>query len=81
MDKAFQISRRSFVKRCAVTAAATGVPVWFVERELAAAEEAATRPISPNDRPGIALIGCGGQGTHDAGSRQAVGRHCRGLRR
>ena len=68
MDKAFQISRRSFVKRCAVTAAATGVPVWFVERELAAAEEAATRPISPNDRPGIALIGCGGQGTHDAGA-------------
>jgi hypothetical protein len=29
----FQISRRSFVKPCAATAAATGLPVWFLERE------------------------------------------------
>lgn len=43
----------------------TGLPLWFVERELAAAETGPDRP-APNDRPGIALIGCGGQGIGDA---------------
>jgi len=73
MRKSFQISRRTFVKRCAAAAAATGMPLWFVERELAAAQEAAPPPRSPNDRPGIALIGCGGQGTHDAGAASQWG--------
>jgi hypothetical protein len=39
MSKSFQISRRSFLNRCALTAAATGLPLWFVERELALAAE------------------------------------------
>ena len=73
MNSSFQISRRSFVKRCAATAAATGLPLWFVERELAAAQEAAPAPASPNDRPGIALIGCGGQGGGDAGAASQWG--------
>jgi hypothetical protein len=54
----FQISRRSFVKRCAMLAAATGLPLWFVERQLVAAERKPRR-LGPNDRPRIALIGCG----------------------
>ncbi|HVU24822.1 MAG TPA: Gfo/Idh/MocA family oxidoreductase [Opitutus sp.] len=63
----FQISRRSFVKRCATVAAMTGLPLWFVERQLRAAEEQpAAKLPTPNDRPGIALIGCGGQGSWDA---------------
>ncbi|MBI4660228.1 MAG: Gfo/Idh/MocA family oxidoreductase [Verrucomicrobia bacterium] len=62
--KSFQISRRSFVKSCAVTAAATGLPLWFLERDEALAAPA-PKPLSPNDRPGIALIGCGGRGTGD----------------
>jgi len=73
MHKPFQISRRSFVRRCAATAAATGVPLWFVERELSAAQEAAPPSLSPNDRPGIALIGCGGQGAHDAAAASQWG--------
>jgi len=73
MYKPFQISRRSFVRRCAATAAATGVPLWFVERELSAAQEAAPPSASPNDRPGIALIGCGGQGVHDANAASQWG--------
>jgi predicted dehydrogenase len=44
----------------------TGLPLWFVERTLAAEAEPAKKNPSPNDRPGIALIGCGGQGTRDA---------------
>jgi predicted dehydrogenase len=66
MNKTFHISRRSFVKRCAATAAATGLPLWFVEREMAAAQDAPPPPTSPNDRPGIAWIGCGGRGGDDA---------------
>ncbi len=58
------ISRRSFVKRCSVIAAATGLPVWFVERQLAAAE-VSPGSLSANDQPGIALVGCGGMGTND----------------
>lgn len=61
----FQISRRSFVKRSAALAAAAGLPLWFAERQLLAAETQPKLP-SPNDRPGLALIGCGGQGRWDA---------------
>ena len=61
----FQISRRSFLKRCSLVAAVSGLPLWFVERQLAAAEAGKTKPNSPNSRPGIALIGCGGQGKGD----------------
>ena len=43
----------------------TGLPLWFVERQLAAAEAPATKKPAPLDRPGVALIGCGGQGTSD----------------
>ncbi len=66
--KSFHVSRRSFLKRCSVIAAASGLPFWFVERQLAAAEAPAKKSPSPNERPGVALIGCGGQGTRDAQS-------------
>ncbi len=58
----FHISRRSFLKTCAATAAATGLPGWFLERDQALAAAAPAR-LGPNDRPGIALVGCGGRGT------------------
>jgi predicted dehydrogenase len=64
-DKDFQVSRRTFVKKVAATVALTGLPAWFVERQALTAAE--TSPIlTPNDRPGIALIGCGGMGKGDA---------------
>ncbi len=65
MNKPFQISRRSFLQHCTAIAGATGLPLWFVQRELQA-DEPAKRPIGPNDRPRIALIGCGGMGQGDA---------------
>ncbi len=65
MKPAFNINRRSFLQRCSLAAAATGLPLWFVERELSAAETAPA-VTSPNDRPGVALIGCGGMGQGDA---------------
>ncbi len=70
--KPFQISRRSFLSICTATAAATGLPLWFVERELSAATPA-RKPLGPNDRAAIALIGCGGMGRGDAGNAQRFG--------
>ena len=63
----FAISRRTFLQRCSTAAALTGLPLWFLERELAAAESSVAKPAA-NDRPGIALIGCGSQGSNDAGN-------------
>jgi predicted dehydrogenase len=71
--ESFQISRRSFIRRCSATAAATGLPLWFVERELARAAEPERKTLSANDRPAIALIGCGGQGSGDTGNAQRFG--------
>ena len=72
-SESFQISRRSFIARCSATAAATGLPLWFVQRELAQAAEPAKKTLSPNDRPAIALIGCGGQGSGDASNALRFG--------
>jgi len=65
------LSRRSFLRTCTIISAASGVPAWFWERELSAAES--TQPLSPNDRPGIALVGCGGMGRVDAGLASRFG--------
>ncbi|MBI1176645.1 gfo/Idh/MocA family oxidoreductase [bacterium] len=66
MPKKFHISRRTFISRASLTAAATGLPLWFIERDLAfAAEQSFSASKSPNGRPGLALIGCGGRGSDD----------------
>ncbi len=72
MNHSFHISRRSFLQKCTLAAAASGLPLWFVQRELAA-QEVAKAITSPNDRPGMALIGCGGQGQGDAGNASRYG--------
>lgn len=63
-NESFQINRRAFTKHLVATAAATGLPLWFLEQEAAAAEPKA-KPATASDRPGLALIGCGGRGTSD----------------
>lgn len=74
MPKSIGFSRRAFLNRCAAIAAATGLPLWFVERELSAApQDAPAGSPAPNDRPGIALIGCGGMGRGDAKSAARFG--------
>jgi len=75
-NKRFHITRRSFLARCTAAAAATGLPLWVVQRDAAFAQDAATNAPglpSPNDRPGIALIGCGGQGTGDCTTASGYG--------
>jgi len=71
-SKPFNISRRSFLKTCASLAATTGLPMWFLERELLGAASP-SKPLSPNDRPGIALVGCGGMGRGDAKNASRFG--------
>ena len=56
MANRIQISRRTFLKQCTALAAATGLPAWFVERELSAAGQTPAPVSGPNDRPGIALM-------------------------
>ena len=72
MFQSFQISRRSFLRRTTALAATTGLPLWFLQREEAFAAGQAT-PISANDRPGIGLVGCGGQGTGDLNAAAKFG--------
>lgn len=57
----FHVSRRSFVKTATAAAAATGLPLWFLERDQAHAAQ--PKPLGPNEKPGLALVGCGGRGT------------------
>ncbi len=73
LRKRIQISRRSFRKKCSATAAASGLPLWFIERNLALAAEPVPGLPGPNDRPGIALVGCGGMGRGDATNASRFG--------
>ena len=59
-------SRRRLLQLSAGAVAGSGLPGWFVEREAALAQDAAGAPKAANDRPGILLVGCGGQGRGDA---------------
>jgi len=69
--KVFNINRRRFIKTTVAITAATGVPGWFLEVEQAHAAQ--PKPLGPNDRPGIALVGCGGQGRGDCGGAATHG--------
>ena len=62
----FQVSRRRFMRQMTAIAASTGVPVWFLERQMAQAADETKSIKSPNARPRMALVGCGGMGTGDA---------------
>src|SRR5262249_47976187 len=53
------VDRRSFLK-VAATGVGAALPAWFVEECRGQAQP--SKPLSPNDRPNFALIGCGGRG-------------------
>jgi predicted dehydrogenase len=53
-------SRRRFLTTSVALAAASSLPRWFLEDSASAQE--LPQPQSPNDKPGIALVGCGGRG-------------------
>ena len=69
--KPFQINRRRFFKTTVALSAATGVPAWFLEQDRSQA--ASPKPLGANDKPGIALVGCGGQGRGDCNGARRFG--------
>lgn len=62
-------SRRHFLQTAAAITAATTLPQWFLEESAHAKSE----PLGPNDKPGVALIGCGGRGRGVAREAAALG--------
>jgi predicted dehydrogenase len=62
------ISRRGFFKSATALAAAAGLPLWYVEECLAAPQS------ETKDALRLGLIGCGGQGTGDAGNATRFGK-------
>jgi len=67
----FRPSRRSFLKSAAAISAASTLPKWFLDECSAAVP--ATKPLGPNDKPGVALIGCGGRGRGVANEAAKLG--------
>lgn len=57
----FHIRRREFLRNCAVITSVSTFPDWM--RTPARAAE--SKMPSAADRPGIALVGCGGMGSYD----------------
>ncbi len=70
-----QSNRRSFLRSSATIAAAKVLPGWFLKEceQRSSAQEAQSQNGSPNDKPGIALIGCGGRGRAVAGQAATHG--------
>src|SRR5438874_2235770 len=67
----FHVSRRRFLQSASAPAAA-GLPLWYVKQALAADPE--PQPASDEDRPNIALVGCGGRGGTDIQNAAAHGK-------
>jgi len=65
-------SRRRFIQSSAALLAASTLPRWFVEQSRAETVTPA-RPPGANDKPSVALIGCGGMGRADARSAARFG--------
>src|SRR3954468_18383200 len=66
------LSRRNLIKSGAALGVLVSLPTWFAEQVLA--ESVPPKPTSPNDMPGIGIVGCGGRGRHDANEAKKFGR-------
>ncbi len=67
-----RFSRREALKAGAAGFALAGLPRWYANELLAQDTQAPSK--SPNERPGILLIGCGGMGRGDANNASRLGR-------
>ncbi len=64
-------SRRGFLKTAAFASSAAMLPAWFLAE--AADSPRPQVPLAANDRPTVALIGCGGMGRADARNARRFG--------
>ncbi|MBI2950434.1 MAG: Gfo/Idh/MocA family oxidoreductase [Verrucomicrobia bacterium] len=69
---ASRMNRRHFLKTAAALAAASTLPKWYLDE--CESHAATPQPVSPNDQPSFALVGCGGMGRGDAVSASRFGR-------
>jgi myo-inositol 2-dehydrogenase / D-chiro-inositol 1-dehydrogenase len=67
-----QFSRREVLKASAAGFTLTGLPRWYADEALA--QETQPQSNSPNEQPGILLVGCGGMGRADANNALRFGR-------
>jgi predicted dehydrogenase len=65
-------SRREIMKASAAGIALAGLPRWYAEEALA--QDVKEPSKSPNERPGVLLVGCGGMGRGDANLASKFGR-------
>jgi predicted dehydrogenase len=63
-------TRREVLKTGPAAMATAALPAWFLESGPA---EVFAQETSPNERPRVALVGCGGMGTGDAKNAQRFG--------
>ncbi|UCE46260.1 MAG: Gfo/Idh/MocA family oxidoreductase [Phycisphaerales bacterium] len=66
-------SRRSFLKSTGAAAAASSLPLWFLDECAAQRPRRRTESLPPSEKINLALIGCGGQGTGDARNASRYG--------
>ena len=72
--KSPNVYRRTFIKRAGALATLAGLSsCQFPGQPSVRVKPLAATRLGPNDRPGIALIGCGSRGTSDAQSAAAWG--------
>ena len=69
---AVRFSRREVLKASAAGFALAGLPRWYADEVLG--QETKEPSKSPNERPGVLLVGCGGMGRGDAGLASKFGR-------
>ena len=55
-------SRRRFLRAATAAVTASAIPSWFLDASPSRAAASTPKSASPNDRPAVALIGCGGRG-------------------
>jgi predicted dehydrogenase len=67
-----EFSRREILKAGAAGFTLAGLPRWYADEALA--QDAPSPSTSPNERPGILLVGCGGMGRADANIALKFGR-------
>jgi predicted dehydrogenase len=67
-----RFSRREVIKAGAAGFGLAGLPRWYADDALA--QEPPVPSDSPNERPGILLVGCGGMGRADANNALRFGR-------
>jgi predicted dehydrogenase len=68
-----QTGRRIFLQTAAAMAAASSLPTWFID-ECQAQQAGAKANSGKNDKPAVALVGCGGRGRSIAAAAAEFGR-------